>query len=134
MKDSAYVIAAAAADAAPSDHLRIVIAVLVGALSAVGAGVLHRKDGASLPGAVKRAGVAFTGTAALALSVLFAPQCLPVVVVLLLAALGGTVFGILDRMDGSGVPAAIWRGSTAFVSLSVLGFAFLAVYGFTHSG
>ena len=132
MKAATCAIAAASTSTAPGPW-PIVTALLVGALVALSAAVLHRKDGATLPGAVKRGGIAFSGATTLALGALLAPRFLPVVVVLLFAALGGTVFGILDRMDGSSIPVAIWRGGTAFVSLSLLGFAFLAACGLAQS-
>jgi hypothetical protein len=128
MKAATCVLAAAPASTAPSPW-PLVTALLAGALVALSAAVLHRKDGATLPGAIKRGGIAFSGATTLALGALLAPRSLPVVVALLLAVLGGTVFGVLDRMDGSSIPVAIWRGGTAFVSLSLLGFAFLAACG-----
>ncbi|MFJ3666908.1 hypothetical protein ACIPSE_10680 [Streptomyces sp. NPDC090106] len=103
-------------------------AVLIGALLALGAGVLHRAGGATVPAALQRSGVAFTAVTTLTVSGLSASRPLLVLVVLLLALLGGIAYGTLDRLDGAPPHTAVWHGAAAFTSLALLGLALLATY------
>ncbi|MDX3611932.1 hypothetical protein [Streptomyces europaeiscabiei] len=110
----------------------IITSALTGLLLAVGAGLLHRNDGGTLPGSIKRAGISFTGMTTLAFSSMLTPQPLPLVAVMLAALLGGVAYGMADRADGATLPEAIWHGGAAFTSLAFLGFTFLNAYGLTH--
>ncbi|MFJ5935562.1 hypothetical protein [Streptomyces sp. NPDC093071] len=110
----------------------LLTAMLVAALGALAAGMMHRQDGASVPKAVKRGGAAFVCATPLGLSVLLTAWSLPVTVVFLLAMIAALINGALDRADGASVRACLWQAAVAFTSLVAVGLGFLAVYGMSH--
>ncbi|MFE6134457.1 hypothetical protein ACFQ6Q_40345 [Streptomyces sp. NPDC056437] len=118
--------------AVPSSWL-LVAAMLVAALVALVAAILHRHDGASAVKAVKRGGVAFVCTVPLGLSVLLDPLSLPTTVVLLGAMITAVINGALEHAEGGSVPACLWQAAVAFTSVTVVGLGCLAVYGLGHA-
>ncbi|MGJ5763309.1 hypothetical protein [Streptomyces galbus] len=117
--------------------LDIAIALTVGVLMALMAGLLHRSDRPdpavavtySAYAAVMRASITLFGTASLTLVALMSPQQGVGALVLLLSAVAGAVYGVLASCDSSTVQAAIWQGVKATASAAGLGQAFLALYG-----
>lgn len=123
------------------DPLHISVSLTVGVLVALAAGILHRSDAPdpafptvrySVPAAVARAGIALCGTASLTLSILMSKERGTSLLILLVSAVAGVVYGLLTHYDStasnSGIRSAIWRGLTATASACALGQGFLALY------
>ncbi|MFE9171162.1 hypothetical protein ACFYNZ_16830 [Streptomyces kebangsaanensis] len=139
--------AAATHAAEPGSHQHpqlsvLLTGLLLGFLAGIAAGLLHRKDGASVPSSVVRGGTAFVG--ATPLSVVSLVTRTPSVTLALL--LGATVISVtiavLHRMDGMSVPTSIWRGGLAFAAVAGLGQLLVGLYvpsatatamGFVHA-
>ncbi|MGW1365015.1 hypothetical protein ACWCQP_47450 [Streptomyces chartreusis] len=120
---------------APSP-LQIAVALTVGVLVALAAGFLHRSDRPtptssrhSKQASAMRAGIALFGSASLTLATLVSPHQDVSLLILLLSAAAGAIYGLLAFYDTNTIQAAVWRGATAAASATTLGQAFLALYG-----
>ncbi|WP_331751264.1 hypothetical protein OID55_41490 (plasmid) [Streptomyces sp. NBC_00715] len=117
--------------------LQIAASLTVGFIIAIAAGFLHRSDRPdpsltvtySPQAAVMRAGIALFGSAFLALATLMAPRQDVSMLILLVSAAGGVIYGLLGYYDVSTLQAAIWKGARVTASAAALGQAFLAFYG-----
>lgn len=105
-----------------------VTGLLLGLIAAIAAGLLHRKDGASVPAAVVRAGSAFVGGTALSVVSLLTTKPLVTITLLLSSAVVSLVAGVLTRMDGQSLPASIWRAAIAFAGIAGLGQLIVGLY------
>ncbi|MGW9400629.1 hypothetical protein [Streptomyces sp. NPDC055642] len=116
--------------------LHVAFSLTVGVLTSLAAGTLHRSDRPipanpvrySIQAAMMRAGIALFGTTSLVLSMLMSPQPSVSLLILLVAAVTATIYGLLAYFDENTVQASIWRGATAAASTVGLGQAFLALY------
>lgn len=110
----------------------LLTAMLIAVLVALAAALLYRHDGASVPKAVKRGGVAFACAAPLGLNVLLSPWSPPATAVFLLAMIAALANGALERADGASIPACLWQAAVAFTYLTAVGLGFLTLYGVGH--
>ncbi|MEU5257213.1 hypothetical protein [Streptomyces longwoodensis] len=134
MKAGLGSVVTAAVSAGGPRALDIAIALTVGVLMALIAGLLHRSDRPdpavavtySAYAAVMRASITLFGTASLTLAALMSPQQGAGALVLLLSAVAGAVYGVLASCDSSTVGGDL-AGRKATASAAGLGQAFLAL-------
>lgn len=111
-----------------STTVLVVAAMLAGLIFGMAAGLLHKRDGASVAGAVIRACMAWAGGTTTCLAIFFSSNLLFTFVVLLVSTICGIAIAILYRIEGKTILAAVWCGGVTFMAVATLGNGVLAVY------